>query len=293
MEKYRDTIATSYGRVSLLHFPPTKVAARKKVVCIHGYCCDARIFTYLGSELSGSGIDVYSIDLFGHGKSDGRRGDMDFENMMKALKEVIDRIRDGSKVILLGHSLGCTFALWYAKTFSADVEGLILMSIYVRLKGMISAGEAVPSIPTFLKLFLMRYLAPNRRIPATKVVKKSVLQTREVQEMLKDPQINYWYSYSYLIDVLANKNKDAYKMADIEVPTLIMHGKNDRNVFSTLSEKYFELVKSKKKSIKLFDCDHWYYRAIFYNQNDHRYDEQQRNQVVEAISSWVGDLENQ
>jgi alpha-beta hydrolase superfamily lysophospholipase len=83
--------------------------------------------------MSKRGFDMYAIDLLGHGDSDGPRGDPDFNKSIEAIKEVIDNIRNHSRFYLLGHSLGCTYALWYALRYRGNIDGIILMSPYVRI----------------------------------------------------------------------------------------------------------------------------------------------------------------
>ena len=287
-------ILTSHGTISLLHFPSAKQMPKIKVLCIHGYCCDARIFRYIGFEMSKRGYDVYAIDLLGHGKSDGPRGDPDFDRTIEAIKEVIDKIRDQSSFFLLGHSLGCTYVLWYALTYRHDIDGIILMSPYVRVKGIrCSGGEAVPTLPRFVKLFLLRLLVPSRRISAIKVVQDSIVRTSETQQMINDPAINYYYSYKYIIDVIGIRNMKLRKFADIHIPVLLLHGKRDRNVFPQVSEEFFKRLRSTNKSISIFDCDHWFYHSIFYNQKDEKYNEHDRQQVVSTIMEWLNRVGNE
>jgi hypothetical protein len=50
---------------------------------------------------------------------------------------------------------------------------------------------------------------------------------------------------------------------------------------------FYDLLKSDKKQLKLFDCDHWFYHSIFFNQNDQRYTESDRRQIVDSIVSWI------
>lgn len=280
------TIPTSHGEVRFLHFPPAKYTGRK-LVCIHGYCCDARIFSYLGRQLAEMGIEVYSIHLPGHGKSYGITGDPDFDLTLESINEAIAHIRGDSKVFLLGHSLGCTYAMWYNKRYPGDVAGVILMSPYVRIKGVADAGEALPTITQFLQLFLMRKLFPKKLVSAERVVRSSVLRSREVQEMLSDPEVRYRYSYRFVMDVIGGRNQNPDYLADIKAPVLILHGEQDRNVYPQVSKEFFKLVKSDDKQVKTFDCDHWFYRSIFYSQNDERYTEAQRAQVIDAIAKWL------
>ena len=283
------TISTSVGKVNLLHFPPSK-SINQKILCIHGYCCDARIFRYIGAKMSKHGYDVYAIDLFGHGKSDGPRGDPDFEETIKSINEIIDKICSSqSRVFLLGHSLGCTYVLWYIHTYRKNVDGIILMSPYLKIKGIKSSGgEAVPGFLRFLKLLLLRIVIPKHRVSAAKVVQNSILSTCETQQIMKDPQINYYYSYRYIIDVIGLKNSNPRKFANIDIPVLILHGKNDKNVFPEVSEGFFNMLEStKEKAIHMFDCDHWFYHSIFYNQQDMRYKEHERLHVVDTIIEWL------
>jgi alpha-beta hydrolase superfamily lysophospholipase len=280
-------ISTSQGRIRLLHFEPSE-PANKKILCIHGYCCDARIFGYIGKELSKRGFDVYSIDLFGHGQSDGLKGDLDFDNTIKALNEVITQIQSNSRIFLLGHSLGCTYALWYARKYGKDcVDGMILMAPYIHIPRMKHAGDALPSLLKFIWLYFARQIIPNSRISATKVVRTSILRTSEVQYMMSDPEVNYHYSYRYIIDVLANRNKNVNTFSDIRVPILLLHGRNDTNIVPQVSIEFYKFLKNEDKSIKVLDCDHWFYHALFYTQNDVRYSEQDRMHVINTLTSWL------
>jgi dipeptidyl aminopeptidase/acylaminoacyl peptidase len=105
--------------------------------------------------------------------------------------------------------------------------------------------------------------------------------------MMRDPEINYYYSYRYIVDVIGFKNTKVKLLSSITKPTLILHGKKDSNVYSELSVGFYDLLKSDKKRLKLFDCDHWFYHSIFFNQNDQRYTESDRRQIVDSIVSWL------
>lgn len=283
-------IATSRGSVRFLHFP-SNLPTNKKLFCIHGYCCDARIFSYLCSRLSERGIDVYSIDLPGFGKSFGDAGDPDFEGSLASINEAIAHIRGQSKVFILGHSLGCTYAMWYNRKYPNDIDGMILMALYVRIKGQPNAGEALPTVTQFMRLYIMRKFLPRKLVSAERVVRATVLQSCEVQEMLADPEVRYHFSYRFIIDVIGGKNQHPEYLADMGIPVLVLHGQQDKNVFPEVSGEFFKIIKSREKQIKMFDSDHWFYRAVFFNQNDSRYTEDQRMQVVDAIANWLASRE--
>ena len=286
--------ATSNGKINGLFFPSTSRQSTKKckVLCIHGFCCDSRIFRYLGLKLAGLGIDTYAIDLFGYGKSSGKRGDPDFNKTLKGMDEVISQITVGTheNLYILAHSLGCTYAMWYQIVFKRKVSGLILLAPYVWLKEVKKRGEAVPRNITFYKLLIRRILTPSTQISATKVVTKSILQTKEVGTMINDAEIVSSYSYRYIVDVIGFRNTKVGRLSSIDIPILIMHGLKDTNVYPQISEKFYSLLKTRIKSLKFFECDHWFNHAIFFNQNDGRYTESDREPIFKTIGSWINGL---
>jgi acylglycerol lipase len=273
----------------VVHFPPSKPSGQA-LLCIHGAYCDARIFNYMGSRLAESGFDVYAIDLPGHGKSAGPKGDLNFDKSLAAINEVVTQIRKDSRVILLGHSLGCTFSLWYAHNFKNSIDGMILMAPYLRIKDVKKRSAAEPRPAYLLYLILRRLLTPRTLVKFTEAL-PSVMEKGgyEISKMLQDPGLNFYYSYRFIIDIIAAKNSKVKELSDIDVPTLILHGKNDMLVFPEVSEGFYKLVHSKNKKIETFDCDHWFYRAVFYDQAG--YPEESRKRVTDAIADWVRAIE--
>ena len=110
----------------------------------------------------------------------------------------------------------------------------------------------------------------------------------EFSRMMKDPLINFMYSYRFLVDVLAIKSSKVSKLSDVgDIPVLILHGRKDRLMYPQVSEHFFKLLRTNVKGIKIFDCDHWFYDAIFYDQSLLRHSEESRLQVISTISDWL------
>jgi acylglycerol lipase len=294
---------TSQGKINASFYPSAENenSLNCKVLCLHGFCCDARIFQYLGRTLSRAGIDTFAIDLFGHGKSDGKRGDPDFNNTLKGIDEVLSQIlsknqketdtqNKQSSIYLLAHSLGCTYAMWYLTSFTRRVSGLILLAPYVWIKEIKNKGEAVPVTSAFYNLLLRRIFTPSKLVSAKKLVSDSILQTKEVEVMINDPDIINCYSYRYIIDVIGFRNTKVNKLSSLRTPVLILHGKNDTNVNPQISERFYSMLKSDKKTIKLMDCDHWFNHAIFFNQDDKRYSEVDRLPITNSIIDWINTI---
>jgi esterase/lipase len=66
-----------------------------------------------------------------------------------------------------------------------------------------------------------------------------------------------------------------------------LHGRKDRMIYLQVSQEFFKLVDSKRKEIKIFDCDHWFYDAIFYDQSFSRHSEDSRMQIISSIADWL------
>jgi alpha-beta hydrolase superfamily lysophospholipase len=280
---------TQSGRINVIEIPSANPRG-DAVLCIHGFPCDARIFAYAGARLSQAGYNVFSMDLPGHGKSDGPRGDLDFGTCLISLSQIIEELKKKSRrVFILAHSMGSTFALWYAHRFNS-IDGLILMAPYVRIRG-IKRSDAEPDSLAFIHLLLGRLFVPNKRINVAKILPGYVkIGGSQLTRMVQDPELNFEYSYRYFIDVIARRNSKVDKLADVKVPVLILQGSRDRNVYPAVSEEFFRLLRTKNKQIKVFDCGHWFYDAIFYSQTS-EYAEEDRMKFISSITDWLSSIE--
>ena len=281
-------MTTSHGNINLLHFPSRDNATNRTVLCIHGSYSDARIFNYIGCQLSEDGFNVYSMDLLGHGKSDGVTGDLNFNDCLSSINEVIEKIKGNSKVFILSHSIGCTFALWYAHNYKEFVNGLILMAPYIRLSTVRKRSAAEPGLFYFLYLVVRRLLTPKSLVKMTDVFTQlNKIGGEELWHMLQDKDLNFYYTYSYIVDIIAFRNSKVKSLMDIgEIPVLILHGKKDLIFYPSVSEAFFKLLKNKHKDMVLFDCDHWFYDAVSYISLA-KYSEASRRQIIVTMKEWV------
>lgn len=285
-EQKSDFINTKYGKINSIDFDSV-TPSDKIVLCIHGFCCDARIFNYLGGELSDKGFNVKCIDLFGHGKSDGDQGDPDFNQCLYAISEIVTTLRKKYRVYILSHSMGCTFSLWYAKKFKNSFDGLILLAPYLRVK-IKKRSEVEPGFLGFLYLFLRRLVTPKSRIMVTNALPNYLeIGGDEISFMLRDPKLNFRYSFRYLIDTIAIRNTKVSELSEIKVPLLVVHGKKDKQVYPEVGENFFKVVKSKDKKFELLNCDHWFFDSIFYDQSSEKYTENDRKSVTSLLSNWL------
>ncbi|MFN2615319.1 MAG: alpha/beta fold hydrolase [Actinomycetota bacterium] len=86
------------------------------VVFVHGLCGHASLFEPFVAALSDEGLNVLALDLQGHGRSEGRRGHVPFEQALANIGEVVGYAsqRSGRAVGLCGSGLGGILSFYAA-----------------------------------------------------------------------------------------------------------------------------------------------------------------------------------
>jgi alpha-beta hydrolase superfamily lysophospholipase len=107
------------------------------ILAIHGSSGNGRYYYPMAQFLSGRGkATVYTLDLRGHGASDGRRGDVDYIGQLEDdVADVIAAIRarrPAARIVLLGHSAGGGLLVRYAGGGRGPAaDGYVLLAPYL------------------------------------------------------------------------------------------------------------------------------------------------------------------
>lgn len=143
------------------HWPAT-TTARGQLLIVHGLGEHIERYAHVAAALNAAGWDVYGWDHRGHGKSQGRKGDIpSHDAMLHDTARVIDAVRrPGARFVLLGHSMGGAVAARFAAealqnqpaAWSRPLDGLVLSS--PALDAGLSGGQK-------LALALAENLAPG------------------------------------------------------------------------------------------------------------------------------------
>lgn len=231
-----DFIQTSHGNIYYLKSEYKGLPENKKsaVIFIHGVTISSYSFTK-NMDACSSISDCYAPDLKGYGLSkELTNTNLSNESQADMILEFADKL--GIKEFsLIGHSMGGGISEIVALKAEERVNGLILIS-----PG--NPNDVYPGI----SFPLMNYIIdPFYMLLATPLNMKFILSTAYYdQKLLTDDIVNSYFnpykvigSYKILRYIVSSKQNNTYKPEDINVPTLIVQGENDRIIPLSNSEE--------------------------------------------------------
>jgi alpha-beta hydrolase superfamily lysophospholipase len=196
--------------------------ARGTVLLIHGFAEHVRRYDHVVAALTAMGLAVVAVDLPGHGRSGGRRGDIrafgDYEAALDALFESLGREERERPLIVVAHSMGALVALRWLQTRGHRPAAVVLSAPWF-------ATDAVLSRVTLLLKGVLSVLAPGfpvrRSIQAEGLTRDPEMQARRVADRLVVNRISAR---------LVREVESAQRMALEEgpgVPTLVLSPGDD------------------------------------------------------------------
>jgi dienelactone hydrolase len=122
-------------------FPPPPEKRAPAVVLVHGFMSDRQLMSILARRIAQNGYAVIAIDVSGHG-SNRNPFPIDFgggEPMQQDIRRAVEFMRsdpfvDGSRIVVMGHSMGAGMAIDYA-TRDPNLKGSVMISGGFRLAG--------------------------------------------------------------------------------------------------------------------------------------------------------------
>ncbi len=221
------------------------------VLISHGLGEHSGRYTNLLEELDGCGINFYALDHRGHGKSGGIRGHVDFfSNYTNDMKQYVDSVVKAENkqkpLIMLGHSMGGLIAMQYAFNYPADLDYLILSA------AALIPSVKVPAYKVFLGKLLSRFFP---RITLNNELDPRNLSTDQavVKDYIDDPLVHDRVSAKWFTEYLNCSEDCLNRLPEITLPTLIIHGTEDRMSSGEGSKQIYEQISSKDKEIKFFE----------------------------------------
>lgn len=233
-----------YANGILLHVTEDRVKNPKATVIItHGIAEHSGRYHKITKLLNDARYDVIRYDLRGHGQSAGARGKLkhhlDMVHDLHAL--VLDIKKQDASIYLLGHSLGGLIVHMYAVT-------------YQDVKGIIASGASTDYLKDVLpfRLFgvkLLSFYSIKTNFADNKLSRIQSVETNYINDPL-----NLKRMYGSLIGNTLFKGVRYLKrkIKHHQVPTLILHGQDDKIVPYTFAEDIFEKILTEDKKMCLY-----------------------------------------
>lgn len=220
-----------YQHTDLTDFPYANI------VIAHGLAEHSGRYETLANFFLSHHLNVYRYDQRGHGKSEGKRGDLtSTEELPDDCKIVADIAKEqfpDLPTFLLGHSMGGHTVLKFAAKYPGYVDGIIATDPL-----SIEFGEKLPGEPeTYVQNNLSLGVNSDERV--TKKYKDDTLNLKKYTVRLVNT----------LVDSSQQLADDLDKISD---PILLLHGENDGIIPVADSLKIYQKFASKDKELHVY-----------------------------------------
>ena len=275
MERAPGNVHDEYLRaadgLALYYRERTVPDARAHVVLVHGVSEHYGRYRHVEDFLARRRIGFSTIDLRGHGQSEGRRVFVQrFDEYLADVDLLVERARRHSpKLFMIGHSLGGLIAVRYCQTRQPDFRGLITSG--AALKPTIK-----PSPPLFFVLKALNRLYPATPVPNLVKVDKISRDPEIVRRYRSDPLVPKFLTTSFGMASLAAMEAALREAARIAIPALVMHGGGDELVAPSASEDLFQGLRVADKTLRIYPE---LYHELF--------NEPERELVLGDVASWI------
>lgn len=256
----------------------TPPKAKKLLIIQHGFGEHSGRYTYLVDRLVKEGVQIWAINSRGHGKSEGVRGDVDdFQLYCDDLTDFIAIARKETgmeKVILLGHSLGGVISTRFALE-SGNQD--LLESLILSAPAFSPILDLENQVKKALGQFLVNFL-PSLVIDANLNTKYISTDPQEVKRYKQDDLVHGKISLRMATAFFEEGAKLFDKAADLDIPTLFLHGTGDKIADHQKTIEFYEKVQGTEKLFRL-------YNGLYHELINEAPD--QRRLVLDDISQWI------
>ena len=216
---------------------------KPSILLMHGSRLTHIVWSLHEQFYASQGFNVLSVDLPGHGNSEGPalKSIEEISNWIKSLMEKINI----SKISIVGHSQGCLVGIDFASRYSNLISSLVLVAGSYKMpvnQDLIDLAEAGDEKAVLL---MMKWgYEGSKAFIGGNPVKKIINSSREIREILS-VDLNACNNYK--------TGKDSLKK--ISCPTLCIFGDLDKMVPLKVGNNMSELIKNSKTKV-IQNCGH-------------------------------------
>ena len=213
------------------------------IVFIHGSGLSHIVWSLAEQFFSSKNYNVLSIDLPGHGNSDGPCLDS-IEKIADWMEKVFDKLKL-KNLILVGHSQGCLEILEYSSRYKERLKKLVFvggsnkMPVHPDLIELAQSGHS-----DAVKLMMKWGYEGSKKFIGGNPVEKIIQSPRDISEILA-VDLNACNNYS--------NGSEAAKVIDL--PSMLIFGELDKMVNLESGKKFSNLIKNSTTHV-IKGCGH-------------------------------------
>ena len=213
------------------------------IVFLHGSGLSHIVWSLAEQFFSSKNFNVLSIDLPGHGNSDGPCLDS-IEKIADWLEKVFDKLQL-ENLILVGHSQGCLEILEYSSRYKERIKKLVF----------VGGSNKMPVHPDLIEL------AQNGHSDAVKLMmkwgyegSKKFIGGNPVEKIIQSPRD---ISEILAVDLKAcnNYSNGSEAAKAINLPSMLIYGELDKMVNLEAGKKFSNLIKNSTTHV-IKGCGH-------------------------------------
>lgn len=194
------------------------------IIFVHGLGEHIQRYEYWSDLFKKEGIGFTGVDLPGHGRSEGKRGNIKsyalLGEMIDILLNTCTRTFPGVPVYLYGHSLGGGIVLDYILHRKPKIKGAIVSSPWLRLS--FEPAKAKVIMASVLNLFIPGLTQPSGLITDHISHDKTV-----VEKYKNDPLVHGKISVSLFHGAMNAATYSLAHASELKIRTLMLHGSDD------------------------------------------------------------------
>ncbi|MCX6334506.1 MAG: lysophospholipase [Bacteroidia bacterium] len=250
--------------------------AKAFIIFVHGLGEHIQRYESWAALLNREGIGFTGVDLPGHGRSDGARGNIRSysltDEMIEILQENVSKTFPGIPVFIYGQSLGGGIVLDFLLRKKPGFKGAIVTSPWLKLSFQ-------PGKSKIMLAAMMKNILPGMVQPSGLVVDHFSHDREVVKRYTLDPLVHNKISVSLFHSAMSAAGYALAHASELNIPLLLMHGSDDLLCSPDGSREFAS--KTKLAELKIWEGGyHELHNELF------------RDKVFEYLKTWINKMVN-
>jgi alpha-beta hydrolase superfamily lysophospholipase len=258
--EYSSTTSKDGSLIYYRKYPPLiENNSRNIAILYHGSSAHSMSMHVLAMQMSKQNIEVYTIDVRGHGKYEDKGhikyiGQLE-DDLEYLAKEIKTKNINNKKINLIGFSSGGGFVLSASsnKNISKYFDNIIAISPMISPNSPTYKQDtawAAPSIPRIIALTILN------QFKITYFNNLNVVNFAVDKNMLKETDLTSYYDFNLQQNYGMDIRDYETQIKNINIPTTVVVGEKDEVFYADKFEPMFKSLNPKIKTIILKDHGH-------------------------------------